>query len=78
MIPKCYETVKMLLHYQILSEFDNGRTLYYYDCNEMLQFSYKKSNDTYFDSNNNKMYKNQFKRFIRDYAARIKELEAFW
>jgi hypothetical protein len=77
MMPRQYETFSKLIKAKLFYEVAENRKLNYYDCNHNLQFTYDPNKKHYY-KDGNKMYNNEFKRFIRDYAKRINELEAFW
>jgi len=76
-MPNQYETCNKLLKANLLIQKYKGGSYYYYDNDDNLQFIYNPAKRIYF-KDGNKMYNNEFKRFIRSYAARLIELQAFW
>lgn len=77
MMPRQYQTFQRLLQAKLFYEVTENSKLYYYDCNDKLLFIYDPRNKRYY-KDGCKMYNNEFKHFIKNYAKRVNELEAFW
>lgn len=77
-MPRQYETFRKMFEAKLFSEVIENGKCYYYDSNKNLQFIYEPSKKRYRSPDGSKMYNNEFKRYIKNYAARIKDLEAFW